>query len=483
MPRPLRVAALQPRTFEATEHGRGWEALLARVDQSIGSHALLVLPEAAIPGWALLSREAAAALSLPSDDAWSNALAERARRAGCAIAAGVVRTDVDGALRNELVLFGPDGRELGRAAEREAFGWFTPGVGPAIAEIEGVRIGLVVGRDLARRDLIRGLAGVHLLVAAAAPRQVGRGPGTDASIESDLLAARAALLGAWAIAGGKAGSEGGVVRYAGSAGVIDPAGQWSVRAPASEAGVASTEIDLEATPGPAIDFAMLPPSGPARSPGEPFRGGVAAVAFDPRPSAVESMERVRALVRGAVATGSRLIVLPDLAGTDPRAVTATETLPFLETLSAETGATIFAGLAERAEGLTYKTAYAIEDGRVIAAHRQSVLDRDERASGFRAGDQAPAAVDTRYGAVGLLCGAEGLVLGAPSGAGMTVWCAGDAAAPVAGTARAIAIEDGVALAAAGSTSRAGGAYIIDAAGRILAATPAGEAFVAATRLL
>ncbi|TAK77545.1 MAG: hypothetical protein EPO16_05205 [Dehalococcoidia bacterium] len=483
MPRPLRIAALQPRTFEAAEHARGWEALLARVDQAIGGHALLVLPEAAVPGWALLSREAAAALSLPSESAWTGPLAERARRAGCAIAAGIVSTDADGALRNELVLFGPDGREVARAGERDAFGWFTPGRGPVVAEIEGVRIGLVVGRDLARRGLIRDLAGAQLLIAAAAPRGAGRGLANDASVESDLLESRAALLGAWAIVGGKAGSEGGIVRYAGSAGVIDPAGQWSVRAPAGESGVVSTEIDLEAPPGPAIDVAGLPPDSVARSPGEPFRGEVAAVAFDARPSAVESMERVRALVHGAVTAGARLVVLPDLAGTDPRAVTATETLPFLEALSADCGATIFAGLAERAEGLTYKSAYAIEDGRVIAAHRQSVLDRDERAAGFHAGEDAPSTVRTRYGLVGLLCGAEGLVLPAPSGAGITAWCAGDAAAPVAGAARAIAIEDGVAVAAAGSASRAGGAFVVDAAGRILAATPPGEASVATARLL
>ena len=483
MPHPLRVAALQPRTFEAGDHVRAWEALLARIDQSITGHALLVLPEAAIPGWALLSREAAAALSLPPEDTWFSALAERARRTGCAIAAGIVRRDADGALRNELMLFGPDGRELAHAGERAASAWFARGSGPAIAEIDGVRIGLIVGRDLSRRDLVRGLAGVHLLIAAAAPRDAGRVPGAEASMESDLLAARAALLGAWAIAGGKSGSEGGLVRYAGSAGVIDPAGQWSVRAPADQPGIASTEIDIEAAPGPALDFATLPASEAAAATRDPLRGVVAAVAFTPLPSAVDSMERLRALVRAAVAAGSRFIVLPDLAGAEPRAVTATETLPFLEALSAETGATIFAGLAERADGGTYKTAYAVEGGQVLAAHRQSILDRDERTAGFRAGDQAPSVVHTALGAVGLLCGAEGLALGAPAGASVVVWCAGDAAAPVGGAARAIAIEDGVAVVAAGSTSRAGGAFVIDATGRVLAATPAGEALLATARLL
>ncbi len=483
MPRPLRVAALQPRTFEARDHVRAWEALLARIDQSIAGHALLVLPEASIPGWALLSREAAAALDLPSEDTWFAALADRCRRTGCAIAAGVVRRDDDGALRNELILFGPDGRELAHAGERTASGWFTRGRGPAVAEIEGVRIGLIVGRDLARRDLIRGLAGVHLLVAAAAPRDTGRLPTAEASVESDLLTARAALLGAWAIAGGKSGSEAGLVRFCGGAGIVDPSGQWSVRAPADQPGTASTEIDVDSAPGPALDFATLPAMDAAAASREPLRATVAAVAFDPHPSAVESMERLRALVNAAIAAGARFVVLPDLAGTDPRAVTATETLPFLQALTQDSGVTLFASLAERADGATYKTAYAIEGGEILATHRQSVLDRDEQTAGFSAGASPPVSIRTAFGAVGLMSGAEALALGAPAGTGVVVWCAGDAAAPVCGTARALAIEDGVAIVAAGSTSRSGGAFVIDATGRVLAGTPAGEAVLAMARLV
>ncbi len=484
MPRPIRVAALQPRTFEAREHLRAWEALLTRIDQAIAGHALLVLPEATVPGWALLSRDAVAALNLPGEEEWFSTLAERSRRTGCAIAAGIVRRDANGALRNELILFGPDGRELAHAGERTVSGWFTRGGGPAVAEIEGVRIGLIVGRDLARRDLIRGLAGVHLLIAAAAPRDSSRVPGFDLSLESDLLSARAALLGAWGIAGGKTGSEAGLVRFSGGAGVMDPSGHWCARASTDQPGVASTEIDIDAAPGVAIDFATLPSTEASAAAGQiPIQGHVAAIAFDPLPSAVESIERMRGLVRAAVAMGARSIVLPDLAGTEPRAVTATETLPFLQALTEETGATLFAGLAERDDGSTYKTAYAIEGGQVVAAHRQSVLDRDERAAGFRAGQRAPSIVRTALGVVGLMCGAEGLALGAPAGAGAVMWCAGDAAAPVAGSARAIAIEDGVSVIAAGSTSRAGGGFVVDAAGRVLAATPLGEAMVATARLL
>jgi len=104
VPRPIRVAALQPRTFEARDHLRACEALLTRIDQGITGHALLVLPEAAIPGWALLAREAVAALNMPGEEEWFSALAERSRRTGCAIAAGIVRRDADGALRNELLL-------------------------------------------------------------------------------------------------------------------------------------------------------------------------------------------------------------------------------------------------------------------------------------------------------------------------------------------------------------------------------------------
>ncbi|MSP23276.1 MAG: hypothetical protein EXR66_09845 [Dehalococcoidia bacterium] len=225
-------------------------------------------------------------------------------------------------------------------------------------------------------------------------------------MESDLLTARAALLGAWAIAGGKSGSEAGLVRFCGGAGVVDPSGQWSVRAPADQPGTVSTAIGVDSAPGPAIDFATLPAMDAAAASRKPLRATVAAVAFDPHPSAVESMERLRALVNVAVAAGAHFVVLPDLAGTDPLAVTATETLPFLQALTQDSGVTLFASLAERADGATYKTTYAIEGGQILATHRQSVLDRDEQTAGFSAGASPSISIRTAFGAVGLMSGAE-----------------------------------------------------------------------------
>ena len=102
-----------------------------------------------------------------------------------------------------------------------------------------------------------------------------------------------------------------------------------MRAPADQPGTVSTEIGVDSAPGPAIDFATLPAIDAAAASRKPLRATVAAVTFDPHPSAVESMERLRALVNAAVATRAHFVVLPDLAGTDPLAVTATETLPFL----------------------------------------------------------------------------------------------------------------------------------------------------------
>lgn len=171
-----------------------------------------------------------------------------------------------------------------------------------------------------------------------------------------------------------------------------------------------------------------------------------------------------------------------------RAVTGAESLPLLEALAAETQTILALALAERGEGETYKTAYLIDRGTTIAAHRQSCLSAAERAAGFTPGAMPPPVVTTAIGRLGLLVGVEGLV---PSlmaglverGATLLVWCAGDVGAPIEPLAHARAIETGSAVIAAGIAAANGGGSIIDAGGMVLATTIAGEAMAALATLM
>ena len=226
------------------------------------------------------------------------------------------------------------------------------------------------------------------------------------------------------------GIEAGSRVYAGRAGAVSPAGAWVARAPSDRAGIVLHTIDgtdLDAS-GPPVDAPPSTPGPLASRSGEGRRAAV--VAIGRTPSAVDLIEGLRALVRSAAAQGASLIVLPDLAGADTRAVTSAESLPLLEALSAETGTTLVVALAERGDGATHKTAYVIERGRHLAAHRQSCLNAAERAAGFVPGIEPPPVVTTSLGRLGVLCGVEALVPPltyglVERGATQIAWCAGD----------------------------------------------------------
>jgi predicted amidohydrolase len=193
------------------------------------------------------------------------------------------------------------------------------------------------------------------------------------------------------------------------------------------------------------------------------------------------MESVRASIRAASALGARLVVLPDLSGADPRAVTQAETLPLIEAVSAETRLVVVATLAERANGMLHRTISIVEDGRTLDSHRQATLGAADLRAGFAVGGEPPPVVATlAAGRIGLLAGEEGLAPSAAAslvrrGAQMIAWSAG--AAPwLEPVARARAWEQRAGLVAAGSAGA--GAFIVEPGGQIIGATRDGEAMLA-----
>lgn len=500
MTRTLTVALLQLAAFDLADHEQAWAELLRRIDDAAAdSPRLMVAPEAAYPAALLGSREAYDAARLRDDAELLAALAERARRHQCYLAAGLVLRDPGGAPRNAAVLLSPQGVELARAAEATPAPWFAPGGGALPVALDGAPAGLIAGDDARDPAQIAALAetGARLLISTGAATAWGRT--ADRLVEPEahrLLAARAIEAGAWAVTPGKVGVEAASRVYAGRAGVIDPAGEWLVRAPADRPGVVLHTIDLDAVSGPPVaprhdlrelhELHDVPAPAPRTTPAGPRH--VAAIAIDPMPSAVDLIERLRALVRSVAAQGASLVVVPDLAGADARAVTSAESLPLLEALARETRTVIAVALAERSDGVTYKTAYLIDRGTTVSVHRQSHLAAGERAAGFVAGDHAPPVAVTSAGAIGLLSGVEGLVPALADGlrrrgAELIVWCAGEIGAPVETLARARAIEQRVPVVAAGAEAARGGGSIIDETGATLATTLAGRAMAAHAVLL
>ena len=509
MPRSLRVALVQLEARDLADHKRAWDELLHSIDAAATHEPqLIVLPEASYPAYFLQSREAYEAADVHSDKQILDTLGARAARHGTHLAAGLVLHSPSGGLENVCVLFDPAGLEVGRYAKSFLWhfdrSWFEAGdqfpvFELQIPEVGAVRAGILICSDSRLEEIPRAYAveGARLIIDPTAWVSSGRDQNhlSNPQIEF-LMPARAIENGLWIVCADKTGTEGHSIVYAGQSGVISPNGEWIVRAPSNGSGIVVHDIDLGAALGPPIerrpdlyrDLATpIEDSEAARLAREPLiaedaAARVGGAALDALPSAVELVESVRQLVRAAAAQDAALVVLPDLAGSDLRAVTEQECLPLLEALATEYSTIIAAALAERTSSRTYKTQYLISPSGVIARHRQTHLSDRERQAGFSAGDQHPPVVETLIGRVGLLAGVEGLVPELVQslkfrGSELIAWSAGDIGAPLRTIARARALEHHCYVVAAGDSRDSGGGYVVAPAGGILTETLPGEAMV------
>ena len=508
MPRPLRVALLQLEARDLGDHDRAWGELLRAIDEAAKQEPeLIVLPEASYPGYFLQSREAYDQAEVHPDEQVLSTLGRRAAEHGVHLAAGLVLRTPDG-LENTCVLFDPTGHEVGRYTKSFLWHfdrrWFTPGGRYPVFELEFPRAGatsagVLICSDSRLEEIPRAYAveGARLIIDPTAWVSAGRDVMRLSNPQIEfLMPARAIENGCWVVCADKAGVEGQSVVYAGQSGVISPNGQWVVRAPSAGAGIVVHEIDLDEATGPRIGrhpelYADLgSPTDQslaaklAREPliAEDAAARVGAAAMNASPSAVALVESARRLVRAAATQDAALVVLPDLAGSDARAVTERETLPLLEALARERSAMIAVVLAERTSATTFKTQYLIDPSGVIASHRQTHLTDHERRAGFSAGQEPPPVVETIIGHVGLLAGVEGLVPELAQslklrGSELIAWSAGAIGTPLRTFARARALEHHCYVVAAGDTSDDGGGYVVAPAGAVLTETLPDQAMV------
>lgn len=516
MSRPFTVALLQLRAFDLAQHREAWSDLLRHIDEAaaLDPHPdLIVLPEASYPAYFLHSRASYDAAGVLPDTEVTATLAERALRHGSAIAIGLVQRGLpdsaaDGMLENAAVVFAADGTLAGRTTKSFLWHfdsvWFTPGMRYPVFNIGAARAGAIVCADARLPEITRTLAvgGAELIVDCTAWVSSGRDPAALKTAQVDyVIPTRAIENGAWIVAANKVGVEAGTIVYAGRSGVVNPRGEWVAQGPSDRPGIVTHTLDLDEATGLPLErvprlYADASVAGErsraAALAREPIvvadaAARVAAASIEALPSAVELMERLRALVRSLAAQGVQLVVLPDLAGVDPQAVSQRDLLPLIETLAAETNTLIAVLIAERTASHMYKTLYLIGSGSILAAHRQSHLTERERIGGYTAGDTAPPVVETALGNIGVLAGAEGLAFELARGlklrgAELIAWCASDGAGftsladvPLRTIARARANEERAYVIAAGGTTNVGGGFVIDATGAVLAETISGRA--------
>jgi predicted amidohydrolase len=130
---------------------------------SVAGAALLVLPELFLTGYNI-GAAALNALAEKVDGPSAARAGEIARACGLAVLYGYPERGADGKLYNSALLLGPDGERLANYRKTHLFGaderaTYTPGDEPfVLADVGGMRVGILICYDVEFPELTRGLA-------------------------------------------------------------------------------------------------------------------------------------------------------------------------------------------------------------------------------------------------------------------------------------------------------------------------------------
>ena len=196
---------------------------------------LLVLPELFLTGYNI-GAEALRAAGEAEDGPSARAASAIARKNGLALLYGYPEQAADGHLYNSVRLVGPDGAPMANYRKTHLFGdmeraVFTPGRVPfVLAQLGGLRVGLLVCYDVEFPEMVRGLAlrGADLV---AVPTALMR---PYDFVPQVMVRSRAFENQVFLIYANRCGEE-GALTYVGESCIVAPDGAVLARADANEA--------------------------------------------------------------------------------------------------------------------------------------------------------------------------------------------------------------------------------------------------------
>jgi predicted amidohydrolase len=216
---------------------------LGKAAGSAGEARLLICPEMYVSGYNI-GPEATARMAQAADGAWSRDVAAIAARSGTAILYGYPERGEDGNIYNAAQLIDRDGRRLANHRKSHLFGdldrsAFSAGPGgPTTAELDGVRLGIVICYEVEFPENVRllALAGADLV---AVPTALMR---PYEFVATEMVRTRAYENQLFLAYANHCGAEGDLV-YCGQSCIIAPDGRDLARAGSGEALIAA-ELDF-----------------------------------------------------------------------------------------------------------------------------------------------------------------------------------------------------------------------------------------------
>ncbi len=323
----FRIACCQVRARDIEDAEVNLETLLGLLDQAGESGAQLVLlPESSYPAYYLKDNRPYDRPGVRPFKEITQLFAEKARRYGYWLAAGIAAPTTSGGVTNSGLVFGPDGEIRGQYDKSFLWHfdtrWFARGDSYPVFDMGFCRAGILICADGRLPEISRMLTlnGAEIILDLTAWVSSGRDPAALNNIQCEyMMPVRAYENGVWVAAADKWGSEDGSIVYAGRSCVIDPAGVTRVCAASQGDLVLVYDIEpmrVEVVPRqPALyqrlvePVASLPVTALLNQPVIPAneRGRVAVVPrpdrFDARLMAADELERLwlsESIVRNVV---------------------------------------------------------------------------------------------------------------------------------------------------------------------------------------
>jgi len=249
--RKFTVACCQLRAFEIDDAEANLQNILRALDDAGDAGAnLVLLPECSYPAYYLHDRQPYARQEVRPYAEVTALLAQKVRKYGYWLAAGLAVPSPSGGLTNSGVVFPPDGEIRGQYDKSFLWHfdsqWFERGDQFPVFDMGFCRAGILICADGRLPEIARSLAlnGAEVILDLTAWVASGRDSAALSNIQCEyMMPVRAFENGVWVAAADKWGTEDGSIVYAGRSCVIDPLGLTRASAPSDTGTVLVYEID------------------------------------------------------------------------------------------------------------------------------------------------------------------------------------------------------------------------------------------------
>lgn len=411
---PFRVGLCQVPAYPLEEAEGNWSAILAALDEAGRQGAQLVgLPECSYPAYYVRDARPYDRPGVRPFAEVRAALAERCRRWGYWLAAGLAVPHEDGSLTNSGLVFDPQGEVRGRYDKSFLWHfdarWFARGASFPVWDTGFVRFGILICADARQPEVARALAvnGAEVILDLTAWVAWGRTMAELSTTQCEyLVPVRAFENGVWIAAADRYGPEGSSLVYAGRSSVYDPSGAARFCAPADTGGVFVYDIEPMAAVRPGrrpglyrlltAPTAGLPVTRQLEEPVVPARLS-RRVAVVPSPGRFDAGELTARFLEQREQDADLVVIGgAEAPGGWQEAARA------LEAAVRERGGSVLFGAAPGRGGSEGQVAVLIHPG-------GTVVHPASHGRGIPLGETLPPVVETPAGRVGLLCGDEGYV--------------------------------------------------------------------------